>query len=101
MQLEQRQDSVNDMFWLMTFVESASYIGSQVVGNWLISGHEKTSLLAPSSAVVIMALISLACVSRGWRKDPKSIVLKDYQTKFHTYILGGMRLPFLCFCSFY
>ncbi|KAL3346370.1 hypothetical protein AABB24_025023 [Solanum stoloniferum] len=90
--LEQRQDSVNDMFWLMTFVESASFIGSQVVGNWLIGGHEKTSLLAPSSVVVIMALSALAYVSRGWKEDPKSIILKDYQTKFRTYILSDKRV---------
>ncbi|KAJ8546012.1 hypothetical protein K7X08_018595 [Anisodus acutangulus] len=90
--LEQRQDSVNDMFWLMTFLESASFIGSQVVGNWLIGGHEKTSLLAPSSAVVIMAFSALAYVSRGWKEDPKSIILKDYQTKFRTYILGDKRV---------
>ncbi|CAN4082995.1 unnamed protein product [Withania somnifera] len=88
--LEQRQDSVNDMFWLMTFLESASFIGSQVVGNWLI-GAEKTSLLAPSSAVVIMAFCALAYVSRGWKEEPKSITLKDYQTKFRTYILGDGR----------
>nr|XP_010316004.1 uncharacterized protein LOC101255646 isoform X2 [Solanum lycopersicum] len=90
--LEQRQDSVNDMFWLMTFVESASFIGSQVVGNWLIGGHEKTTLLAPSSAVVIMALSALAYVSRGWKEDPKSIILKEYQTKFHTYIISDKRV---------
>ncbi|XP_060195605.1 uncharacterized protein LOC132624881 isoform X2 [Lycium barbarum] len=90
--LEQRQDSVNDMFWLMTFVQSSSFIGSQVVGNWLISGHEKTNLLAPSSAVVIMAFSALAYVSRGWKEDPKSIILKDYQTKFRTYIVGDKRV---------
>ncbi|KAM3286130.1 hypothetical protein P3S67_024929 [Capsicum chacoense] len=90
--LEQRQDSVNDMFWLMTFVESSSFIGSQVVCNWLIGSHEKTSFLAPSSAVVIMAFSALAYVSRGWKEDPKSIILKDYQTKFHTYILGDKRV---------
>ncbi|MCD9560003.1 hypothetical protein HAX54_018388 [Datura stramonium] len=90
--LEHGQDSVNDMFWLMTFVESASFIGSQVLGNWLIGGHEKTSLLAPSSAVVIMAFGALAYVSRGWKEDPKSIILKDYQTKFRTYILGDKKV---------
>lgn len=91
---------MNDMFWLMTFVESSSFIGSQVVGNWLIGSHEKTSFLAPSSAVVIMAFSALAYVSRGWKEDPKSIILKDYQTKFHTYILGGMSHPFLFPCTF-
>ncbi|CAN4079753.1 unnamed protein product [Withania somnifera] len=90
--LEQRQDSVNDIFWLMTFLESASFIGSQVVGNWLIRGHEETSLLAPSSAVLIMAFCALAYVSRGWKEDPKSITLEDYQTKFRTYILGDKRI---------
>lgn len=91
---------MNDMFWLMTFVESASFIGSQVVGNWLIGGHEKTTLLAPSSAVVIMALSALAYVSRGWKEDPKSIILKEYQTKFHTYIISGMSPLLLFLCSF-
>nr|GMD51729.1 molybdate-anion transporter-like isoform X1 [Ipomoea batatas] len=32
-----RQDVLNEMFWLMSLVESASFIGSQVVGNWLIA----------------------------------------------------------------
>nr|POF21654.1 hypothetical protein CFP56_24776 [Quercus suber] len=30
-----RQDSMSDTFWLMTFFESASFIGSQVLANWL------------------------------------------------------------------
>ncbi|KAJ8544863.1 hypothetical protein K7X08_017446 [Anisodus acutangulus] len=63
--LGQRQDLVNDMFWLMTFAESVSFIGSQVLGNWLIVGNGKRSLLSPSGAVLVMAVIALIHVSKG------------------------------------
>ncbi|XP_019265223.1 PREDICTED: uncharacterized protein LOC109242814 [Nicotiana attenuata] len=87
--LGQRQDLMNDMFWLMAFAESSSFIGSQVLGNWLIGGNGKRSMLSPSGAVVLLAFIALIHVSRGWKEDPKSTSLKDYHTKFHTYILSG------------
>ncbi|MCD7463622.1 hypothetical protein HAX54_050959 [Datura stramonium] len=90
--LGQRQDLVNDMFWLMTFAESASFIGSQVLGNWLIGGNGKRSLFSPSGAVLVMAVIALIHVSQGWKEDAKSTISKDYQTKFHTYIFNDKRI---------
>nr|XP_009780165.1 PREDICTED: molybdate-anion transporter-like isoform X2 [Nicotiana sylvestris] len=90
--LGQRQDLMNDMFWLMTFAESASFIGSQVLGNWLIGGNGKRSMLSPSGAVVVLAFIALIHVSRRWKEDPKSTSLKDYHSKFHTYILSDRRI---------
>ncbi|XP_059282588.1 uncharacterized protein LOC132036296 [Lycium ferocissimum] len=90
--LGQRQNLVNDKFWLMTFAESASFIGSQVLGNCLIGGNGKRSLLSPSGAVLVMAIIALVHVSQGWKEDPKSTIFKDYQTKFHTYIFKDKRI---------
>ncbi|KAK4360633.1 hypothetical protein RND71_019585 [Anisodus tanguticus] len=58
-ELGQRQDLVNAMFWLMTFSESACFIGSQVLRNWFIGGNGKRSLLSPSGAVLVMAVIAL------------------------------------------
>ncbi|KAL3620432.1 hypothetical protein CASFOL_035344 [Castilleja foliolosa] len=40
----QRQDSLNDMFWLMTFFESASFIGGQMLANYLIDCNIRFNL---------------------------------------------------------
>ncbi|KAL7231697.1 hypothetical protein ACSBR2_009851 [Camellia fascicularis] len=81
-----RQDSLNDMFWLMTFAESASFMGSQVIANWLIPSNVETSVLSPSTAAVLLAILSIIFVTHGWKEVPQTAVLKDYAISFKDYM---------------
>ncbi|PKI41231.1 hypothetical protein CRG98_038343 [Punica granatum] len=54
-----RQDLLSDTFWLMTFFESASLIGSQALANRLVRTGGKTHLASAFSATILLALISI------------------------------------------
>ncbi|PWA66850.1 Major facilitator superfamily domain, general substrate transporter [Artemisia annua] len=63
--LGHRLDSLNEMFWLMTFLESASLIGSQVLANWLISSNDiHKNMVSPSIATAILALLCIIYIAR-------------------------------------
>ncbi|PWA73218.1 Major facilitator superfamily domain, general substrate transporter [Artemisia annua] len=63
--LGHRLDSLNEMFWLMTFLESASLIGSQVLANWLISSNDiHKNMVSPSTATAILALLCIIYCTR-------------------------------------
>ncbi|PWA65452.1 Major facilitator superfamily domain, general substrate transporter [Artemisia annua] len=63
--LGHRLDSLNEMFWLMTFLESASLIGSQVLANWLISSNDiHKNMVSPSTATAILALLCIIYIAR-------------------------------------
>ncbi|PWA72695.1 Major facilitator superfamily domain, general substrate transporter [Artemisia annua] len=60
-----RLDSLNEMFWLMTFLESASLIGIQVLANWLISSNDiHKNMVSPSTATAILALLCIIYIAR-------------------------------------
>ncbi|GFZ18809.1 major facilitator superfamily protein [Actinidia rufa] len=88
--LGHRQDTLDDKFWLMTFTESASFIGSQVISNWLVLGKTETSILSPSTATVLLAILSIILVAREWKEVPQPAASKDYRIYFSAYIFGGM-----------
>ncbi|XP_031116360.1 molybdate-anion transporter [Ipomoea triloba] len=79
-----RQDVLNEMFWLMSLVESASFIGSQVLGNWLIAGNAESITHSLPVAAAILAIVALIFASRGWKEFPQTAEYKNYQIKFHT-----------------
>lgn len=87
-----RQDTLNDIFWLMTFFESACLIGSQVVANWLIGGNVKRNISTPSTASILLAMLGIICISRGWSEAPKATGFKDYRMSLYNYIFGDKRI---------
>lgn len=88
-QLGQRQDALDDMFWLMTFVEAASFIGSQVFGNWLIGSSRDKGVVSPYNAVVVLAIASIIYVARGFKENPRTASFDDYWTSFQAHIFSG------------
>lgn len=90
-----RQDSMSDTFWLMTFFESASYIGSQVLANWLVGDNMEKNIVSPSSAAIILAMISIISVTGGFRGTAQTAAFKEYRVSFYAYILGGKGPIFL------
>ncbi|KAH9712237.1 Major facilitator superfamily domain-containing protein 5 [Citrus sinensis] len=87
----QRQDILSDTFWLMTFFESASLIGGQVLANWLVGIDVKKGVVPSSTASVFLSILGIICVSRGWTENPK-MAFDDYRTSFFTYIFGDKRI---------
>ncbi|KAM7251721.1 hypothetical protein ACFE04_023604 [Oxalis oulophora] len=75
--LEHGQDALSDTFWLMTFFESASLVGSQV-------------LSISSTTILFLAIVGMVCVTRKWTECYQTAVLKDYRMSFYTYIVKVM-----------
>ncbi|RVW57458.1 hypothetical protein CK203_078854 [Vitis vinifera] len=76
LQLGYRRDILIDTFWLMTFFESASFIGSQLLANWLLGSDVKKSVVAPSIASVILAMITIIYITKCWAETPQMAVLR-------------------------
>ncbi|XP_022741427.1 molybdate-anion transporter-like isoform X2 [Durio zibethinus] len=87
-----RQDVLNDTFWLMTFFESASLIGSQVIGNWMVGSNLENGIASPSTAAILLAIVGIICMSRDYDGTPQTVMYKDYKVSFYTYILGDRRI---------
>ncbi|XP_056161153.1 uncharacterized protein LOC115676908 isoform X2 [Syzygium oleosum] len=73
-----REDLLSDTFWLMAFLGSASFIGSQVLANWLIGDNLKKRMTSPSMAAVFLALVGVICVARLWRESSRTEVFEDH-----------------------
>ncbi|KAK6152768.1 hypothetical protein DH2020_012407 [Rehmannia glutinosa] len=90
--LGQRQDSLNDMFWLMTFFESASFIGSQVLANYLIDGNVNKNIKSTWNAAAVLAVAAIIYVSRGWKEAPQIAIFKDYHISLHRHAISDKRI---------
>ncbi|CAI9763356.1 unnamed protein product [Fraxinus pennsylvanica] len=90
--LGQRQDALNDMFWLMTFFESASFIGSQVLGNWLIDSNVNKNIASIGNAAIVITVIAITYVTRGWKEAPQAASFKDYRILFYKNVISDKRI---------
>uniref|UniRef100_A0A5B7AGD5 Putative molybdate-anion transporter-like isoform X1 n=1 Tax=Davidia involucrata TaxID=16924 RepID=A0A5B7AGD5_DAVIN len=93
------QDSLNDMFWLMSFSESASFIGSQVLANWLVGSDVVKHIISPSTAAVLLAIITIIFVTQGWKEAPQTAAFKDYRISFYACIFGDKRIWLLAWAQ--
>ncbi|KAL0377864.1 UNVERIFIED_CONTAM: hypothetical protein Sradi_3091900 [Sesamum radiatum] len=87
----QRQDSLNEMFWL-TFFESALLIGSQVLGNYLIDGNVNKNITSIWKIPVVLAVIALIYAARCWKENPEKPTFKDYQISFCRHVASDKRI---------
>ncbi|GLU13472.1 hypothetical protein SLE2022_301080 [Rubroshorea leprosula] len=97
--LGHRQDALNDTFWLMTFFESASLIGSQVLANWMLGSNLEKGIAGPSSAVIFLAIMGIIFVSGSWKGTSETPPFKDYRVSFYSYILDDKRIWLLVFAQ--
>lgn len=89
MQEGYRRDTLNETFWLMSFFECASLIGSQVLSNWLLGNNVERDISSPSTAAFFFAMMAIVCIAKGWEEVPHKAAFKEYKMSFSTYILGG------------
>ncbi|GMH06373.1 hypothetical protein Nepgr_008213 [Nepenthes gracilis] len=87
-----RQDTLNVTFWLMTFSESASLIGSQMLANWIARNGLEKSVVSPSTVSVFLAMITVIFVARGWTESPVKEGLNAYRASFTAYIFGDKQI---------
>ncbi|KAF2295496.1 hypothetical protein GH714_033058 [Hevea brasiliensis] len=90
------QDTLSDTFWLMTFFESASLIGSQVLANWLLGSNPETGMVSSYTAAIFLAMIGIICISKAWKETTQNAPIKDYGISY-TLIFSDKRMWLLGF----
>lgn len=75
----------------MTFLESASLIGSQMLSNWLVNNDIDKNVVSPSIASVLVAIITIIFITREWREYPPAS-FKEYRIAFTTHIFFGKHI---------
>ncbi|KAF2295505.1 hypothetical protein GH714_033080 [Hevea brasiliensis] len=94
------QDTLSDKFWLMTFFESASLIGSQVLANWLLGSNPETGMVSSYTAAIFLAMIAqlehvfqlLLCIDQIRGELPRADGRAVYLGLIHPCLLGARML---------
>uniref|UniRef100_A0A453S2E5 Uncharacterized protein n=1 Tax=Aegilops tauschii subsp. strangulata TaxID=200361 RepID=A0A453S2E5_AEGTS len=92
----QNQDSLFDTFWLMTFFESISLVGSQGITNLLLDDDNK-GILLPYTFAALVSVIGILYI----RKAPSistahhASVIGSYQKSFFAHVLRDKRVLIL------
>ncbi|VAI76364.1 unnamed protein product [Triticum turgidum subsp. durum] len=93
---EKKQDSLFDTFWLMTFFESISLVGSQGITNLLLDDDNK-GILLPYTFAALVSIIGILYI----RKAPSistahhASVIGSYQKSFFAHVLRDKRVLIL------
>ncbi|XP_068635430.1 uncharacterized protein [Aristolochia californica] len=94
-----RQDLLVDSFWLMTFSESASLIGSQALANLLVTRDSQKGVAFPSFVAAILAIVCVIYVSRWWSGIVPASSISNYKMVFSACILRDKRIWLLCWAQ--
>ncbi|GMN34423.1 hypothetical protein TIFTF001_004665 [Ficus carica] len=86
-----RRDTLNDIFWLMSFYEAACLLQGQALSNWLIGDNVEKNISSPSMAAVFFAMLGIICIAKIWAEVPQKTSFKEYKMSFQTYIFGGTK----------
>ncbi|XP_042042923.1 uncharacterized protein LOC121788113 isoform X2 [Salvia splendens] len=89
---DKRQEVLNDMFWMMTFLESASFIGSQALANYLIDDNVIRNIKSLWIGAAVLAVLAVGLVTRGWQEAPQTSPLKDYRVSFYRHVISAKRI---------
>lgn len=73
----------------MTFSESASFIGSQALANYLIDDNVISNIKSVWIGAAVLATLAIGYVTRGWQESPQTAALKDYRVSFHRHVVSG------------
>lgn len=82
-----KQDLLSDTFWLMTFFESLSLIGSQGLANLLVKDLKRT--LSPYVLAALLAILSALCIRKQWNRSYHIISVDSYIKSFSAHVLRG------------
>ncbi|XP_010531289.1 PREDICTED: molybdate-anion transporter-like [Tarenaya hassleriana] len=88
----QRNNTLNDTFWLMTFLESASLIGSQVLANWLSDNDIRHGLASSATVSLFLSVVVIVSIFRTAKGSLKTLTFRDYTAASCLYVLGDKRI---------
>ncbi|KAJ3692666.1 hypothetical protein LUZ60_011761 [Juncus effusus] len=88
-----KKDLLMETFWQMTFFESISLIGSQVITNSLISDNLDKGPIYPSSFGAFLALLLFLYIKRKWKNDQNiTSPFWSYRKSFSSHVLSDERI---------
>ncbi|KAJ8631583.1 hypothetical protein MRB53_024906 [Persea americana] len=85
--LGHRKDLLNDTFWLMTFSESVSLLGSQVHSNLLVGSSAEKGIVLPFTAAAVLSVLCAIYISREWSGSSPASGFWVYRRDFSAHIL--------------
>jgi hypothetical protein len=87
-QQDQKQDSLFDTFWLMTFFESISLIGSQGITNLLVN-DDSNGFLLPYAFAASLSIVGILYVRNASSTTQHASAIGSYQKSFFAHVLRG------------
>ena len=92
-QQDQKQDLLFDTFWLMTFFESVSLVGSQEITNVLVSDDDSRFLLLPYAFPATLSVVGILYIrnasSTCQSASQHASAIGSYQKSFFAHVLRG------------
>lgn len=94
-----RQESLDEMFWLLTFFESASFIGSQVLINQFTESSEGNLTKFPTCATFLLAILATIFISKGWKEATRTTAVKNHIKLFVPYVFADKHVLVLAWAQ--
>ncbi|CAO2200188.1 unnamed protein product [Urochloa humidicola] len=91
---DQKQDLLFDTFWVMTFFESVSLIGSQEITNVLVSGNGNGFLL-PYAFAATLSVVGILYIRNTASTTQHASAVGSYQKSFFAHVLRDKRVLIL------
>jgi len=91
---DQKQDLLFDTFWLMTFFESVSLIGSQEITNVLVSNDDNGFLL-PYAFAATLSVVGILYTRNASSTTQHASAIGSYQKSFFAHVLRDKRVLIL------
>nr|CAB3479746.1 unnamed protein product [Digitaria exilis] len=85
---DQKQDLLFDTFWLMTFFESVSHIGSQEITNVLVGGEDRRFWL-PYALAATLSVVGILYIRNVSSTTQHASAVGSYQKSFFAHVLRG------------
>lgn len=91
---DQKQDLLFDTFWVMTFFESVSLIGSQEITNVLVSNDDNGFLL-PYAFAATLSVVGILYMRNASSTTQHASAVGSYQKSFFAHVLRDKRVLIL------
>ncbi|KAG2581164.1 molybdate-anion transporter-like [Panicum virgatum] len=91
---DQKQDLLFDTFWLMTFFESVSLIGSQEITNVMVS-NDDSGFLLPYAFAATLSVVGILYIRNASSTTQHASAIGSYQKSFFAHVLRDKRVLIL------
>ncbi|CAL5000765.1 unnamed protein product [Urochloa decumbens] len=91
---DQKQDLLFDTFWVMTFFESVSLIGSQEITNVLVS-NDGNGFLLPYAFAATLSVVGILYMRNASSTTQHASAIGSYQKSFFAHVLRDKRVLIL------